>query len=123
METLKAELFDDLIFKNFYQWVFSYAKESTSKVLDIEGSIGLWKLIFSDRFKYLKEWEEFLKDQKKLRVVSKDTWNQFLEFVRLVSSNGIEKYDESGSMPEIFDDFAKFLKGEVIEESEEDEDL
>jgi len=120
---MRAELFDEMIFKNFYQWVFAYAKESTSKVLDIEGSLGLWKLVFADRFKYLKEWEEFLKDNKKLRVVSKDTWNQFLEFVKVISQNGIEKYDDSGSIPEIFDDFVKRLKGQHVDDEEEDEDL
>jgi len=83
----------------------------------------LWKLVFADRFKHLKDWEQFIKDQKKLRVVSKDTWNQFLEFVRNVSSNGLEKYDDSGSMPEIFDDFVKHLRGEIIEESEGSDDL
>jgi len=123
IESLRAELFDDMIFKNFYQWIFTYAKESTSKVLDIDGAVGLWKLVFADRFKYLKEWEQFIKDQNKLRVVSKDTWNQFLEFVRHVNANGLDKYDDSGSMPEIFDDFVKHLKGEVVEESEGSDDL
>ena len=123
IECLKAELYDEMIFKNFYQWVFTYAKESTSKVLDIEGSIGLWSLIFAERFKYLKQWEEFLKNQKKLRVVSKDTWNQFLEFIKIITLSGVEKYDDSGSMPEIFDDFVRHLRGEVVDDSEEDEDL
>jgi len=123
LDSLRAELWDEVVFKNFYQWVFNYAKEGTARTLDTQGACELWKLIFADRFKYLDQWCKYLLEEKKLRVVSKDIWNIFLEFTKQIQ-NGPENYDANGALPDIFDDFVTYLTGgAAAADDEEDEDL
>lgn len=121
LEKLRAELWDERIFKNFYLWVFKYAKEGNARSLDAQSAVELWKLILEDRFKYLKEWCEFVTEVKKAKTISKDTWNQLLEFKKQVQ-NGIENYDENGAMPVIFDDFVDHVNGTTPDSDDEDSD-
>jgi DCN1-like protein 1/2 len=47
-------------FKDFYQFTFNFAKNPNQKSLDLEDAIAYWKMIMSDRFKYLDLWIAFL---------------------------------------------------------------
>ena len=43
-----------------YQFTFNFAKNPSQKSLDLEDAIAYWKMILSDRFKFLEIWIKFL---------------------------------------------------------------
>lgn len=58
----KSQLKDDKVFKNFYMYIFDYAKGGDKvKVLDLDFAIVLWSMTIKDKFKYLDIWIQFLK--------------------------------------------------------------
>ena len=58
----RAQLKDEKAFKNFYMYIFDYAKGGDKvKVLDLDFAIVLWNMTIKDKFKYLDIWMQFLK--------------------------------------------------------------
>jgi len=108
--TLRAQVHDDESFKQFYSFLFEYAlaKDAYLKTLDLSAAIVLWRIVLKDRFVNLEKWCKFLTEQYK-KSISKDTWNQLFEFVRLIN-NDIEKYDPDGAWPVVIDEFVAYLK-------------
>ena len=66
---IETELNDPNKFKDLYQFTFNFAKNPSQKSLDLEDAIAYWKMILSDRFKYLDIWIKFLQVNCKLRFV------------------------------------------------------
>lgn len=58
---LAEDLKDPVVFKDFYQFTFNYAKDSTQKGLDVDMAIAYWRIVLKGRFKFLEFWCEFLK--------------------------------------------------------------
>lgn len=54
------DLTDANKFKDMYQFTFNFAKNPSQKSLDLEDAIAYWKMILSDRFKFLEIWIKFL---------------------------------------------------------------
>lgn len=61
LPVLETELSDPMKFKDFYQFTFNYAKESSQKSLDLEMSIAYWNIVMRDKFKFLDLWCQFLR--------------------------------------------------------------
>lgn len=57
---IEEELKDPVKFKDFYQFTFNYAKDSTQKGLDMEMAIAYWRIVLEGRFKFLENWCTFL---------------------------------------------------------------
>ena len=60
MIALEGDINDPVKFKDLYQFTFNFAKAPTQKSLDLEDAIAYWKMLLSDRFKYLDIWVNFL---------------------------------------------------------------
>jgi hypothetical protein len=57
-------------FKEFYKYVFDFAKEPGFKNIPTDTAISLWELLLSSKCKFLKDWIEFITVEKKeLQVV------------------------------------------------------
>lgn len=69
----------------------------------MEIAVPTWKLLLKDRYKYIDEWCIFIEQEWK-KAISKDTWDQFLDFTRQVGDN-FEKYDPDGAWPVAVDEF------------------
>lgn len=68
---IEKELNNDVKkFKDLYHFTFTFGKNSTQKSLDLEDAIEYWKMILSDKFKYLNLWIDFLNVVKK-KIFSK----------------------------------------------------
>ena len=61
---IENELTDANKFKDLYQFTFNFAKNPSQKSLDLEDAIAYWKMILSDRFKFLETWIKFLQVNK-----------------------------------------------------------
>ena len=60
MIALEGDVNDVAKFKDLYQFTFNFAKAPSQKSLDLEDAIAYWKMLLTDRFKYLDIWIKFL---------------------------------------------------------------
>lgn len=105
----REEIKDKKSFKQFYYFVFQYSKPSNSKFVQPEIAIPTWKLLFSD-YSLIETWCQFIENSHK-KPISKDVWEQFLEFVNTIKLD-LSNYDfnEESAWPIAIDDFVNFIK-------------
>ncbi|KAJ3388854.1 DCN1-like protein 1 [Entophlyctis sp. JEL0112] len=102
---MRADLDDPQKFRDIYTFTFNFAKAENQKSLALETAVGFWQLLFSEKYKFIDLWIEFLESHK--NAISKDTWNQFLDFTVKYPS-GFDGYDEDGAWPLLIDEFVEF---------------
>lgn len=79
---LYPELKDASKFESLYKYTFGYATEKGFKNVEVETACALWELLLKDQCGFLDKWISFFKDEKKeLKVVTKDTWDLFFDFI------------------------------------------
>jgi len=107
---LKTDLKDDKKFKEFYLFVFDYAKgpSEKKKVLELDFAVAMWQTVLPDRFKHLNEWIKFLQERHK-KPITKDTWSLLWEF----SKTNITGYDASEAWPVLIDDFVDYINSQT----------
>ena len=57
----------------------------------------MWELLLKDKWPLLNKWCDFL-NRKHKKAISRDTWNQILDFSRMYNSSLFE-YDAEGRAP------------------------
>jgi len=96
-----------------YTWAYGWACESGQKMVQRDVAVGLWKLMVpkAGGFDLIGEWLDFVVKEKV--VVSKDLWQSFLRWIRLVHEcGGLANFADSpdSSWPVAIDDFVKAMK-------------
>ncbi|KAI8092025.1 potentiating neddylation domain-containing protein [Thamnidium elegans] len=76
-----------------YKYTFTYAKNRDQKCMEIETAAVLWTMLLSDKFPIVHEFVRFLQEKKPVRVINRDQWQSFLDFVSI----DIVDYDESSA--------------------------
>ncbi|KAI9282495.1 potentiating neddylation domain-containing protein [Umbelopsis sp. AD052] len=91
-EELKAKIFDmeeslqdERQFKDFYVFVFPFAKTKTQKSMDVEMALALWEIVLKDRYAHVPLFIDFIRKQEPIKVVNKDQWTSFLDFCKVIS--------------------------------------
>lgn len=104
---LRNELKTSTNFRNFYNFVFDWVRESPqAKYVSTETACVMWPLIFEGRgFPHLKLWLEFFSSVYK-KTVSRDLWRQTFDFAQI----SLESYDPSSSWPTAMDEFVEWQK-------------
>ncbi|KAH7103764.1 Cullin binding-domain-containing protein [Auriculariales sp. MPI-PUGE-AT-0066] len=113
-------------FGQVYSFTFEFARSSGQRSLPIETAESFWKLLLpiglhggvlspsqgpAWSVPQLQDWYDFLNNSP-AKGVSKDTWNLFPEFLKIVSPQ-LTNYDaEEGAWPSIFDDFVAKKKSQ-----------
>ncbi|KAL5525275.1 DCN1 [Sanghuangporus sanghuang] len=126
---------DARYFQQVYNYTFDFARSEGQRSLALDDAQGFWSLLIphglSDgalrheiedddedeamatdeegwKPEYTNWWFEFLRE-KGGKGVSKDTWQMFLEFVRVIDAK-FEKYDETAAWPSTIDDFVAWAR-------------
>ncbi|KIP03035.1 hypothetical protein PHLGIDRAFT_78198 [Phlebiopsis gigantea 11061_1 CR5-6] len=132
---------DATYFQQVYNYAFEFTRAPGQRSLGIDMAQGFWAILLphglqggalshitthqdgdgDDRMsgdeeegwqdEHTQWWIEFL-EEKKLKGVSKDVWQMFLEFVRTIDSK-FEKYDAEAAWPSTIDDFVEYAKNRV----------
>ncbi|RCH99178.1 hypothetical protein CU097_014171 [Rhizopus azygosporus] len=105
---------DPAEFREMYKYTFSYAKDKDQKCMEIETAIVVWTMLLGDRFPIVHEFVTFLQEKKPAKVINRDQWQSFLDFV----STDLSNYDESSAWPVLFDEFVEWKKERDIQMSE-----
>ena len=57
-------------FKKMYKFVYDFARDKSFKNLQMEVALDLWELLLQSKCRFLSDWTEFLRNEKKdLQVV------------------------------------------------------
>eukprot|EP00698_Gefionella_okellyi_P003188 TRINITY_DN12983_c0_g1_i1.p1 TRINITY_DN12983_c0_g1~~TRINITY_DN12983_c0_g1_i1.p1 ORF type:complete len:251 (+),score=31.11 TRINITY_DN12983_c0_g1_i1:124-876(+) len=106
---LHKELQDPRSYKEFYLWLFDFAKEEGKKVVDLEMAINLWGLVLATRFPYLQKWIDFLQSRPGVKAISRDIWSLLPDFARSIGDD-LANYDDEGAWPLLLDEFVEYLQ-------------
>jgi DCN1-like protein 1/2 len=109
IQNWRKKIFEsDEKFKDFYKFVFTFSTSSKTLLPDV--ACALWKLILSGKYKHLDLWIKFLNEEYK-KPITKDTWNQFLDFTRNVDED-FSNYDQEDGWPSVIDEFVAYAQEE-----------
>jgi len=105
------ELKDPNKFKEIYEFVFLWSRESTEKkTLDIETTLDMLELLLdAETYPFIGPFREFLQEQSSYKGVNKDQWLSLLEFCKTMESD-LSNYDENGCWPVMLDEFVTWLR-------------
>ncbi|KAF9428738.1 hypothetical protein BGZ94_001273, partial [Podila epigama] len=79
MPQLVQKINDPQHFKEFYRYIFMFAKDSDQKCMAIDTAVGMLDTVLEGR-PHIKKFLEFLEAKKPVKVINKDQWNSLLEF-------------------------------------------
>lgn len=94
---LETYLDDSEQYRLLYQWTFGFAKESDQRSLSIDMAKPLWTLLFQKSpSKHVSLFIQFLTETQKVKVITKDQWFSFLDFI-ITMDEQLSHYDESSA--------------------------
>jgi DCN1-like protein 4/5 len=100
---LESYLDDPQQFRLLYQWAFGFAKESDQRSLSVDMALPLWTLLFANSpSKHVSLFIQFLTETPKIKVITKDQWFSFLDFITTTDEQ-LSQYDESSACNAILD--------------------
>ncbi|KAI9276843.1 potentiating neddylation domain-containing protein [Phascolomyces articulosus] len=86
--------------KDVYRYTFGYAKNKDQKCMDVDVACVLWSMMMGQQFPIVAEFIQFLQEKKPVKVINRDQWQSFLEFILTVSSD-LSDYDEMSACKSI----------------------
>ncbi|KAJ3385143.1 DCN1-like protein 1 [Lobulomyces angularis] len=98
-------------FKEFYFFLFDFAKEEDSRNLNLEIAIALWEMLLPPFFKNLNLWIQYLKEEYQ-RPISRDPWMSLWDFIQQIDSD-FSNFDENQSWPTVIDGFVEFARERI----------
>ncbi|KAG9307202.1 hypothetical protein G9A89_017030 [Geosiphon pyriformis] len=97
-------------FKDLYRYTFDYVKDKNQRCIDVEVALFMWDQLFAKRpSPHVKEFSEFLKQAKQPKVLTRDQWTNFLEFVSTIHQD-LSNYDLESAWPCLFDEYVEWKK-------------
>jgi DCN1-like protein 1/2 len=109
---------DPALFKRVYRHTFICSKDRGQKALPLENALIYWQMLFSSpgmvwksaTTDWLGLWLEFL-NEKWTKSVSKDMWNQMLEFAgKSMQDEEMGFWSEEGAWPSVVDEFVVWAR-------------
>jgi len=98
-------------FKQFYRWLFEYAKETSErKTLDKDQAVELWVLALTESiFPLYQEYIQFINDKADVKTVTKDLWEMSYEFACEMNAD-LSNYQDDGAWPLTIDEFVEHMQ-------------
>ena len=106
---LRQQLNDPRFFKQIYNFIFVFSRETGCRSLNLEVAVELWRMLLGSKFPMVERWISFLLAREKKHDISKDTWEMLLDFFENVTKNGIEAHDPNSCWPTLIDEFVEGL--------------
>ncbi len=105
---MRQELLDAYAFKSVYEYAFRFSKEENQKALNLDTACAMWELLLKDKWPLLNKWCDFL-NRKHKKAISRDTWNQILDFSRMYNSSlfGYDAEGKDAAWPYLIDEFVE----------------
>ncbi len=108
------------LFRKVYRYAFVVGREGDQRALSLDNAILYWEMLFkkpgqvwvgsTGRIDWLSEWIAFLRE-KWTRSVSRDMWNQTLEFAfKSIEDETLGFWSQDGAWPGVIDDFVAWYK-------------
>ncbi|KAJ3030245.1 DCN1-like protein 4 [Rhizophlyctis rosea] len=108
LSSLRAVVDDDDQFKELYDFAFKFAKETDQKCVPIDTAKGMWKIVLKpEKYPHINPFLEFLDDQQPVKVINRDQWSTFLDFVKTVDLD-LNGYDATSAWPTLIDDYVEW---------------
>ncbi|ORY89219.1 DCN1, defective in cullin neddylation 1, domain-containing 4 [Syncephalastrum racemosum] len=92
-----------------YRFAFNYAKNPDQRCMDVEIACFLWRIILAEKYPIVNDFTEFLEQKQPVKVINRDQWLSFYDFVNTVSPD-LSDYDEMSAWPTLFDEFVEWKK-------------
>lgn len=106
---LRAELQDAAKFRQIWQFAYLFSREKGQKIVQLDVALAMWDLLLPiTNWRHAEAWKDFLRTHHK-RAVSRDTWNQLLDFIVSTAPN-FSNYDDSGAWPYLLDEFVELMR-------------
>ncbi|KAG0213540.1 DCN1-like protein 5 [Mortierella sp. GBA30] len=104
MPLLVAQLQDPRHFKEFYRYVFMFAKDSEQKCMPLETACAMLSTVMKGR-PHEQRFVAYLETKRPVKVINKDQWYNFLDFSDTISED-LSNYDPIGSAwPVLMDEY------------------
>ncbi|WFD34434.1 Scaffold-type E3 ligase [Malassezia cuniculi] len=114
-------LFGKSLYKSVYEYAFLFARNEGQKSLPLDVALMLWDMLLphSPSFSSAERqatfsqadfdsWKRFLTEASGAKVITRDTWLQFLEFTR--EQDAIANHDFNAAWPSLIDDFVAWAR-------------
>jgi DCN1-like protein 1/2 len=111
------------LFKRVYRYAFVAGKDVDQKAMQLDRALTFWEMFFdpsvrpwkSANVDWLAHWKKFL-EQNWTKSVSKDMWNQTLEFAtKSTADEALSFWEEDSAWPTVIDDFVKWYRSEGMD--------
>ncbi|KAF8942839.1 DCN1-like protein 5 [Haplosporangium gracile] len=108
---LVEKLKDPAHFKEFYRYIFMFAKDSEQKCMPVDTACAMISTVMKDR-PHEQRFVEYLGVKKPIKVINKDQWYNFLDFSDTISED-LSNYDGlSSAWPVLLDEYVEWRNEE-----------
>ncbi|KAF9155865.1 DCN1-like protein 5 [Linnemannia schmuckeri] len=108
---LVEKLKDPAHFKEFYRYIFMFAKDSEQKCMPVDTACAMISTVMKGR-PHEQRFVEYLGVKKPIKVINKDQWYNFLDFSDTISED-LSNYDGlSSAWPVLLDEYVEWRNGE-----------
>jgi DCN1-like protein 1/2 len=111
---LRQEVCSPDTFKEVYKYAYMFSREKGQKCVQLDTAVPMWRLLFAQNgWKLADTWCDFVETHHK-HAVSKDTWNQLLDFARMLKPDlsNLTEVMENSAWPVLIDDFVDHLQSQ-----------
>ncbi|KAG9325091.1 hypothetical protein KVV02_008563 [Mortierella alpina] len=113
MPSLVAALQDPKHFKEFYRYVFMFAKDSEQKCMPLETACAMIGTVMKGR-PHEQRFVAYLEAKHPVKVINKDQWYNFLDFSDSIAED-LTNYDPVGSAwPVLLDEYVEWRNEESL---------
>jgi len=109
LTNFRRDLDDNVKFKDIYRFVFGFAKEKESKIIDLATADTLLAVVLGPRSQHTEQLREFLGVQTLYKSVNLDQWMNILEFSRAIKLD-LSNYDENSAWPVLLDEYCEWAR-------------
>ncbi|KAF9546548.1 hypothetical protein EC957_009625 [Mortierella hygrophila] len=109
---LVEKLKDPAHFKEFYRYIFMFAKDSEQKCMPVDTACAMISTVMKGR-PHEQRFVEYLGVKKPIKVINKDQWYNFLDFSDTISED-LSNYDGlSSAWPVLLDEYVEWRNEEL----------